>query len=234
MKKRIAILYSGQPRHVKECWRNHNLTFFNANPDAEIDVFAHIWYDESWIGSYFWNEYKNRGMWEEDIKQFMLDYWDPKHIIFEAPKEFVSEDIHPDPRFPHPVDNIISMFYSIGEANRLKCQYEAQNNFKYDCVIRVRTDEYFSSAIGSVFDYDLNSINVLNEWAHVEHGINDHFAFGSSELMDKYLDVYDNFIDIVELGAEVNPECILGFNAQKRHNLPIVKHDWKYLLYRDL
>ena len=31
--------------------------------------------------------------------------------------------------------------------------------------------------IGSLDNYDLNTVNVLNEWAHVEHGINDHFAW---------------------------------------------------------
>jgi hypothetical protein len=61
-------------------------------------------------------------------------------------------------------------------------------------------------------------LDVLNEWAHVDHGINDHFAFGSSELMNKYLDVYDNFVEICEMGAGMNPECIIGFNAQKRHD----------------
>jgi hypothetical protein len=79
----------------------------------------------------------------------------------------------------------------------------------------------------------INTVNVLNEWAHVEHGINDHFAFGSSELMDKYLDVYENFVEICEMGAEINPECIVGFNAQKRHKLPITKNNWKLVLWRD-
>jgi len=52
---KVALIYSGQPRHLKECFENHRSTFWDANPDAEIDVFAHIWYDEAWVGSYFWD-----------------------------------------------------------------------------------------------------------------------------------------------------------------------------------
>ena len=117
---KVALIYSGQPRHLKECFENHRSTFWDANPDAEIDVFAHIWYDEAWVGSYFWDQYKDRGRWEADLKDFMVDKWQPKGLVFEEPKEFDAEDIHPDPRFPHPVNNIISMFYSVSEANNLK------------------------------------------------------------------------------------------------------------------
>jgi hypothetical protein len=231
---KIALLYSGQPRHLKECLDNHKKVFYDANPNHEIDVFAHIWYDDNWIGNYFWDQYKDRGKWEPDLKDFMIENWKPKKIFFERPKEFVAENIDPDPRFPHPVNNIISMFYSVYYSNQLKIEYENQNNFKYDCVIRLRTDEYFLAPIGSIDNYDMNVVNVLNEWAHLEYGINDHFAFGSSELMNKYLDVYSNFVNICEMGAAVNPECIVGFNAQVRHKLPIVKHNWHYKLWRDV
>jgi hypothetical protein len=231
---KIALLYSGQPRHVKECYQNHLETFYKANPDDEIDVFAHIWYDPAWVGTFFWDQYKDRGRWEADLKDFMQDNWKPKGIVFEEPKEFIPEGIEPDSRFPHPVNNIISMFYSLDQVNSIKKRYEEKNGFKYDCVIRLRTDEFFKTPIGKIADYDLNSVNVLNEWAHIEYGINDHFAFGSSELMDKYLDVYTNFVEICEMGAAINPECIVGFNAQVRHELPIVKNNWHYKLWRDL
>ena len=67
------MIYSGQPRHLKECFENHRSTFWDANPDAEIDVFAHIWYDEAWVGSYFWDQYKDRGRWEADLKDFVKE-----------------------------------------------------------------------------------------------------------------------------------------------------------------
>lgn len=231
---KIAILYSGQPRHIKECLNNHLQTFYETNLDCHIDVFAHIWYDEAWIGNHFWEQYQDRGKWETGLKEFISEKWNPVKIEYEAPKSFISEDIIPDPRFPHPVNNIISMFYSIDKANKLKKEYEEENNFKYDCVVRLRTDEYFLNPIGPLFSYNMSCINVLDEWAHLDYGINDHFAFGSSELMDLYLNVYDNFVELCESGAAVNPECILGFNANVKYKLPIEKHKWTYKLWRDV
>lgn len=230
---KIALLYSGEPRHVKECHTNHIETFWKANPNTQIDVFAHIWYSHDMNGKYFWNEYKNRGHYEIDVGNFILTTLQPKKLIFQKPKTFLVKNIISDSRFPHPINNILSMFYSIDKVNKLKKEYEKINNFQYNCVVRLRTDEYFQSNIGQLSEYNLNSINVLNEYAHVEHGLNDHFAFGSSDIMDKYLDVYKNINELNDLGAEINPECLIGFNAQKKYKLPITKNNWKYLLWRD-
>ena len=56
---KLALLYSGQPRHLRECHENHVKNFHQEGWD--VDVFAHIWYDESWVGAYFWDQYKYRG-----------------------------------------------------------------------------------------------------------------------------------------------------------------------------
>ena len=54
MSKKLALIYSGQPRHLRECYENHHSNFYQ--PGWDVDVFAHIWYDESWVGSYFWDQ----------------------------------------------------------------------------------------------------------------------------------------------------------------------------------
>jgi len=80
---KVALLYSGQPRYVKECHSNHIKTFYRKNPDSEIDVFAHIWYDEKLVGSYFRNEVMKNGKWEPDTREYIMNAWKPKGIIFE-------------------------------------------------------------------------------------------------------------------------------------------------------
>ena len=75
---KIALLYSGQPRHLKEAFPNHHDTFWKPNNSYQIDVFAHMWYDEKWIGNYFWDQYKDRGRWEADLKEFMQDNWNQR------------------------------------------------------------------------------------------------------------------------------------------------------------
>ena len=233
MSKKVALIYSGQPRHLRECHRNHRENFWDRNPDWEVDVFAHVWYDKSWVGSYFWDQYKDRGKWDADLVPFMEENWKPKGLEFEEPKQFIC-DWQPDPRFSHPVNNIISMFYSLEKANDLKKKYEEENNFKYDCVVRLRTDEFFFREIQALDVYDLNTVNVLDEFAHLDYGLNDHFAFGASELMDKYLDVCSNLETIIDEGAAINPETLIGYNAQRYHKLPITKHKFGFRLWRDM
>ena len=103
--KKVALIYSGQPRHLRECFNNHKKNFYDSNPDWEVDVFAHIWYDKSWVGSYFWDQYKDRGKWDADLIPYIEENWNPKALEFEEPKDFESDWV-PDSRFPHPINNL--------------------------------------------------------------------------------------------------------------------------------
>jgi hypothetical protein len=233
--KKIALLYSGQPRDIKECYKNHLQVIWEDNKEHKIDVFAHIWYDKE---SYFWESYKNRGKWESWMKQYMMDSWEPKYIEFEEPKEFVSDVWEPNPKCPHPINNTISMFYSLYKSNQMKKRYEDENDFKYDCVVRLRTDTFFKSRIGSFFDYNLDEINLKSVpgtgYAHTEYGVEDQFAFAKSELMDKYFDVYENLDTIIESGSIINPETLLGWNIQIYNKVPVKKHNFNHILWRDV
>ena len=48
---RIALCYSGRPRSILECHENHKQHFRLGQND--VDVFAHLWFDESLVGSQF-------------------------------------------------------------------------------------------------------------------------------------------------------------------------------------
>lgn len=230
---KIALLYSGQPRHLKECSLNHKSTFFESNPDSKIDIFGHIWYDKNLSGSQFWGDYKTRGMWENNTVELIRELWSPVSLKIESPKTFDS-DLISDPRFCHPIQNIISMLYSMNEVNQLKCEHEQKNGFRYDRVVRLRTDEFFRTPIGPLEKYDPDYLHILSEGAHLSYGINDHFALGTSDIMDKYMTVYENLYKLVSMGAAVNPECLVGFNASIFHKLKIKTHNWSYILWRDL
>ena len=48
---RIALCYSGRPRSYQECHENHKQNFRLGQND--VDVFAHMWFDEDLVGSQF-------------------------------------------------------------------------------------------------------------------------------------------------------------------------------------
>ena len=95
-------------------------------------------------------------------------------------------------------------------------------------MIRLRPDTLFSSPIGSISNYEKDHVHAWHGFYHLEYGIPDHFAIGTPKLMNKFLSVYSNLDKIIKDGAAINPECLLGFNAVKHHNIPMKFHNWKF------
>lgn len=100
----------------------------------------------------------------------------------------------------------ISMHYSIRAANALKTHYEKENNIKFDTVIRMRYDSDIK-IMESLSHYALDKINIpiYRDWMG---GINDQFAFGPSELMDKYSNLFPTFGYHTRMCGIYHPETI--------------------------
>lgn len=85
----------------------------------------------------------------------------------------------------------IPMFYKMNGCNRMKSEYEAENRFTYDLVIKLRPDmivrrELPKSVLRSP-DTLWHSVCMINEDVQVS----DKFAVSSSENMDYYTSVWD-------------------------------------------
>jgi hypothetical protein len=98
----------------------------------------------------------------------------------------------------------LSMFYSIYKANELKVKYEKNNNIKFDCVFRIRSDSLVKNNL-TLDDYNINNLNIPNgrDWT----GLNDQFAFASSSVMNLYSETFNN-IDKIKRSI-YHPETIL-------------------------
>ncbi len=267
--KRAALVYSGQPRHLKECYANHVATFHEANPGWEFDVFAHIWHDDQWIDPDYarsasseldarkierrWRttEVKGSHAFESDIKNFITENWKPKKIVFEKPRDFVDEGLErhlgfaPSGHRDEHKNNPISMFYSIERANNLKREYEKNGGFKYDCVIRLRTDCYFVDPLGPLGECDMRKLNVTVFDVPPRHHPPDIFAFymqdifalGGSAVMDKYSAVFSNIKACYE---NASFDCrylfqghyLLGFHVRVHQKLEVAEHPWIGHLWR--
>ena len=240
---RIAICYSGRPRNVIECYENHQ-KYFGLGKE-NVDVFAHIWYDNSLSGQNFRGD-SNQGTWpDESIKNWILKNWNPKKIIFDSPKSFNHmfsgqwENNQGWHNAAHK-DNQISMLYSIDKAISLKQEYENKNNFKYDYVLRMRTDLVALKSFGQYEDYNKEYLHVWNcipgeDWCHVQaqdYAFIDVPVLGSSEVMDKFSLTYSNLQKLLDLGcATFTPDILMGYNATKICNLQLERHNWKFKIF---
>ena len=85
------------------------------------------------------------------------------------------------------------MYYSIEQANKLKKEYEKENIFTYDLVIRSRTDIILQNFNLNLNTLDNNKIYYygLDQFMFNNVAIcNDQFALGSSEYMNVYSSLY--------------------------------------------
>jgi hypothetical protein len=153
---KLAIIFSGQPRFLEECYP---AIYDNIlRPNGMPDVFAHLWWSlEDCAKTY---KYGGNGGWEkqrilEDAPEQFKRLYNPKSMVVEPARVWKAShiDYRPSVEYFQPgaikeghdpvyriFNNSISMWYSIYRANILKKEFEWSNNFRYDTVIRTRTD----------------------------------------------------------------------------------------------
>jgi len=152
---KIAFLLTGTVRNYKmnlETWKTYLLDLF------DVDVFFHT-YDV-----YGFQKAKTQGNVEPEMhqkvdvaelvrllgaKRFVVDCLDKKlgEFRMQIPQQFINNGI----ALP---EYIKAQLYSIYVANKLKMEYEKENDFVYDIVIKIRFDTVFNSPF-DLFDFEI-------------------------------------------------------------------------------
>ena len=203
---KIALCFSGQPRFIKECSID---IIQNVIRNYDVDVYAHFWFDEGLQTQPY--KYGGNGNWQHQriLKTAIEDFqniYRPVKLVTEPSKSFVHSKLHfesslhrywkgginnpLEPNFrERMINNTLSYFYSLNEVNKLKKINEYEKDFKYDVVIRCRTDAHIKSSL-KFEDYNLNLINYSGMQNQPDGMINDWFDFGNSEVMDAFMSVF--------------------------------------------
>jgi hypothetical protein len=189
---KIAVCLSGQPR-VLDFAAPNILSYFSGE-DHVYDFFCHSW---------DYNTYKRKKLnplpgehpvyWSDDqpVAHMALSnkikLYHPKNFKIESATVFKS-------RFPWD-----SLSYSMMMANYLKRQYEVDNNFRYDLVIRSRYDIIFNLAQKFIPNSRATKDNYLDVFCSHEArmafeynrvNVSDEFFYGSSTAMDMMCDLF--------------------------------------------
>lgn len=142
---KFALLITGTVRNYKHnysTWYKYFIELFN------VDIFFHTYdiygYKLSPIGNP--EPDMSRKININEIitlirpKKYKIDNLEEKLIEFkkDIPTQFINKGL----AYP---EYIKSQLYSIYSANKLKHEYEKENNFKYDIVMKIRFDTMFNS-----------------------------------------------------------------------------------------
>ena len=195
----IAICISGSIRYPDKSLKSINKIVPN-----NVKVFIHTWKN---IKSGKFLKTIHRLQNKEGIKEMidtdfnLLQYSyeklqiDDFDTLYEDIKSLY-DDIKFNSYFRDDV-GVLSMYYSIYQANKLKCEYEKDNNIIFDRVIRMRFDSDFvndSLNLIKTTNFDLCIPDTRFDY----DGINDQFAIGSSKTMDIYSNVYRDIHELTE------------------------------------
>jgi hypothetical protein len=212
---RIALCLSGQPRCLDECF--DSLREFVIDP-SDCDVFFHFWNTSSLpftpdiIKMIYGTE--SVPSWKAFDDEYALKYINllkPKRFIVE-PQKLINDDYFRKLCTPENSRmqaktflHVLSMYYSIFMANQCRNEWQEAHGFKYDVVIRCRTDlKFFKTP-----DID----NIFNKIYIPEHdcygGLNDQFAIGNGNDMHHYADCFLYLQILFANGTNFHPETLL-------------------------
>lgn len=201
---KIALCLSGQPRFVDEV---APYILKNVCDGYDVDTFIHFWFDEKLQTE----PYKFGGEWpnqriEKSAIEKALEIYKPISYKTEPSKTFIDSKVPFQPSLerywygslndPEPelfksrtINNCLSYFYSLNEVNKLKKEHEYANDFKYDWVVRCRTDTILHTKIPFEM-LDSEVVHYSNLQNQPDGMVNDWFDFGGSKQMDVFMSVF--------------------------------------------
>jgi len=190
---RVALLLSGKFRgsYIPFNYLEKNL-ISKYNPDIFINY-----------------NYKNENDMECDESE-LVSIYNPKSINFTKTPDIVFDKIKSVDGYQvadeSSVSSVFNMWWGIYQANQLKSNYEEQNGFKYDVVIRTRFD---IEILEEVELRNWNNSLFIPMGSDHRDGFNDLLAYGKSHTMDYYCSNFNHLVDYIKDGELVHPERLL-------------------------
>lgn len=241
---KIAVCYSGQVRTGVQAFDNHLSLFGDLyqrdQSTSSIDIFVHTWNINS-------NKRFEHDRTTTEVPQYIFDAWaerlQPKVMVVEDySNTFKSHTIKYDINY-----GVRPMFYSWVQAIKMKREWEIKHDFKYDAVVRIRSDILFKpgrslaqECLKSITDKVFVIENLQPNW-HETPFTDDVFWVGTSEMMDRATGYYDyrfhdlnndSFPSLAQYlhSVGINPVTTMGagytiYRKETRHLHPVKDFD---------
>ena len=215
---RVALCFSGLPRFVQQTHKHWQQSII---APYDPDIFVHCW------------KTATTDFEQSLIQQSILDLYAPRAAIFATTPVYDTSSFT-DRIWPHRItpQNQYSQFDGIKRSQLLRHAWEQQHDFEYDIVIRARFDWYVEK-----ITFECNSaVNIAHTPTLDGHkfmfqqqplvGINDQFAYGTSDVMLKYAGLVDNIHHLYHhCGVDFCGELLLKAHFYSQ-DVPVKQHVW--------
>jgi hypothetical protein len=206
---KIAVCFSGHIRNFYNLSDNFKSKILNLRGQHQVDLFFSIW--DLYEPEYSWsNQQKTSSNFINTQELLSLKPIKIEIENFDSLKNkfllnnFTNLACQNEKIWKEGVLYSIPMFYKIYRANELKKDYEMTHNFKYDIAIRYRSN----LSINGNIDLNIEN-NILYNKECTPFDLDDIFAYGDSNIMDNYSNLYQNLSLILNKYKRLGPEQIL-------------------------
>jgi len=211
---KIALCFSGQPRDIEESYPYilKNLI----SPNEITDVFVHTWWRPEWeTSAYTDSNPRPPTTFKRDAIDAIKRLYSPLRIQVEDDliyRDEITRDYAEDVNWNVPGQIIYEKKYiyisyprylSVLKSNSIKNEYEKEQGFEYDIVIKMRLDliprvlidlkkfdvtNYFYVPTG----FPQKNLGVYPRLIQGWCGVNDELAIGNKKNMDIYCNIFNN------------------------------------------
>jgi len=234
-KPRVAIIFIGQLRTFESC-KDHILKSLVDYYDA--DVFCHTWtsstVESRWkpitFDSHTVMDIENKLSILKPKKIQVDDYIEDKYITNPTLLSLFKDESNY--WYGMRGSRTIGHYYSLYACNKLKKQYEKENNFKYDIVIKTRYDIILRSPIINKSDLSEIDNNFLYMGtSNSSCGVNPEVYFSNSQIMDDISSLYESINLYFQEGVIIYDEELFSHHLRCK-NIPIDRTSIDYGIKR--
>lgn len=203
---RIAVCLSGQPRTWEKCYLRWKEIL---EPQGNVDFFFHLW-DYNTLPNLLLSLNGGTSLHDEPLnseeKNKIIETLNPKKFLFESKKtiNYWNCDIQENYQFgPWTKEQ----FYSLYCVSLLKRQYELENDFRYDVVMRLRSDLWFVDDFNITLPEPNTLYSAHCSWDNVYncYRVGDIFYYADSHTFDQ-MALFFKFLSFVPTTWIVSPD----------------------------
>lgn len=133
-------------------------------------------------------------------------------------------------------NNTYNLWYKFHRLNTLKTHHEKSNHFQYDLVIKIRPDMSINNTID--FTIEPNTIYIPSDSKIDQHKLTntndpyicDIFAYGDSNTMNKYFDIYLELDTLTKKYGNVSETLLYYYLKNNKINTKIIDLDYNIIL----
>ena len=194
---KIGLVLFGNLRSFRNTLSSFNLLKQTLEQAGTVDVFCHTWDIEESVTTSWWKDNKTGNQPTATVNRQEIEAaFKPIKLIIEPSVQFDESAYKINASIP--VAGILSMLLTQRRAFELLREYEEQNNFRYDVVIKTRFDllyelsPEFNNLLSGCINRNCVYLPSSNPY-ELAGSSSDIFALGSRAEMEKYFSFCSNF-----------------------------------------